>query len=215
MPLLRRRLNRVPARPLPGDFLDWQVALRLHTMEERHGEPHAGVAPLVVARRPGVGPGVLAHSVICGILPRPELLEEKTKEFRQLYEAHIADGARAVYDRGIEYFLAYYRHAEDFDPESVTTLLADDAPLVEALRADPVCALVFYVFDLEDRSELGRLRCQQINARAEVLRDGPVYDNVWWHNTLFHGMADGAAVVHFHHQSTYDTRFGGMRPVVP
>jgi hypothetical protein len=195
---------------MPRELLEWQVALRLHTMEVRNGAPHAGVAPLVTVRRAGVGPGVVSHSVICGLLPHPHVLEERTKAFRELYEGGIEDGARAVYDRGIEYLLGYYTSADDFDPESITTLLSEDLPLVEALRVEPRCALVFYVFDLEDRSEIGRLRCVQVNAHAEVLREGPVYDNVWWHNTLFHGMADDHVVIHFRHERSFDTRFGRL-----
>jgi len=84
---------------------------------------------------------------------------------------------------------------------------------VDALRASPDCALVFYVFDLQDRSEIGRLRCLQIDARAEVLDRGPVYDNVWWHNTLFHGPADESVVIHFRCRESHDTRFGALEAI--
>ena len=124
-----------PGKPLPPEFLDWQVKLRLWTMEQQHGAPHAGVAPLVVVRAPGVGPGTTAHSIICGILPRQDLLEQKTKEFRELYESGVAEGARAVYDRGIEYLKGYYSSSDLFDKASVTTLLAKDSPLTPAVSA--------------------------------------------------------------------------------
>jgi hypothetical protein len=201
------------SRPLPREFLEWQVLLRRHTMEVRNGAPHAGVAPLVTVRRPGPGPGFVSSSVICGLLPHPRLLEAKTREFRALYESSIAEGARVVYDRGIRYLLDYYRSADDFDPESITTLLPKKSALVDALRAEPRCGLVFYVFDLSDRSEVGRFRCLHLDAHAEVLESGPVYDNVWWHNTLFHGAADDHVVIHFRHQATFDTRFGALEPV--
>lgn len=199
-------------KPMPRELLEWQVALRRHTMEVRHGAPHAGAAPLVTVRRPD-GAGFASSSVICGLLPHPRLLEAKTREFRALYESGIAEGARAVYDRGIQYLQGYYRSADDFDPESITTMLPRKAALVEALRAEPRCALVFYVFDLTDRSEVGRLRCLQLDGSAEVLTSGPVYDNVWWHNALFHGSADEQVVVHFRHEATFDTRFGAIEPV--
>lgn len=199
------------SKPLPPEFLDWQVALRHHTMTDRNGSPHMGVAPLLTVRRPGLPVGALSHSIICGLLPREDRLEEKTKEFRALYEDGIAEGARTVYDRGIAYLLDYYRSSDDFDPTTLTTLLPGDLPAVDALRADRRCALLFYVFDLEDRSELGRLRCLQINAHAEVLGEGPVFENVWWHNALFHGMADDHVVLRFLHESSYDTRFGAMQ----
>jgi hypothetical protein len=211
--VIRSRAART--RPLPRAFLDWQVALRLHTMRERHGEPHVGVAPLVAVKRAGMNAGVAVHSVICGLLPRPELLEKKTLELRELYETGIAEGARAVYDRGIAYLHRYYESSEAFDAESITTLLHRDTPVVQALRAQPSCALVFYVFDLADKSELGRFRCLQIDAEAEVLERGPVFDNVWWHNTLFHGKADESVVVHFRHVATWDTRFGALQALVP
>jgi len=202
--------RRAPGRPLPKEFLDWQVALRHHTMVERNGSPHVGVAPLLTVRHPGHPTGTASHSIICGLLPRADLLEPKTVEFRALYEGSIAEGARRVYDRGIEYLLGYYVSSDAFDPESITTLLPEDLPVVDALRADPRCALLFYVFDLDDKSDLGRLRCIQVNARAEVLRQGPVYDNVWWHNALFHGTESGCVVIRFVHQSSFDTRFGRM-----
>ena len=195
-------------QPLPPEFLEWQVALRLWTMEQQHGAPHVGVAPLVVVGAPGVGPGASVHSIICGLLPRADALAEKTKEFRELYEGGVGEGARAVYDRGIEYLKRYYAVADGFDRASVTTLLADDSPVVRALRAEPRCALVFYIFDLRERGELGKLRCLQLCCRAEVLADGPVFENVWWHNTLFHGKAEDHVVVHFRHEETWDTRFG-------
>jgi hypothetical protein len=198
------------AHPLPEGFLDWQVKLRLHTMEERHGAPHAGVAPLVTVRRPGAALGVTTHSVICGLLAEPGKLAERTKEFRSLYEGSIAAGARAVYDRGIAYMKHYYRDAAGFDAASITTLLAEQSPLVEALRAEPECALLFYVFDLTDRSEVGRFRCLQLDCSAEVVEDGPVYENVWWHNALFHGPVDDHVVIHFRHQRSWDTRFGAL-----
>jgi hypothetical protein len=202
--------RKTASRPLPEGFLDWQVKLRLHTMVERHGAPHAGVAPLVTTRRPGAALGVAAHSIICGLLAAPAKLAERTKEFRSLYEGSIAAGARAVYDRGIAYMKEYYRAADGFDPASITTLLAKDAPLVEALRAEPECALVFYVFDLTDRSEIGRFRCLQLDCTAEVLEDGPVYENVWWHNALFHGLVDDHVVIHFRHQRSWETCFGAL-----
>lgn len=198
---------------MPRELLEWQVALRRHTMEARHGAPHAGVAPLVIVRRPGSGSGVVSSSVVCGLLPHPDQLGRKTREFRELYESGIAEGARAVYDRGIRYLLDYYRSADDFDPESITTLLPRKAALVEALRADPRCALVFYVFDLTDRSEVGRLRCLHLDTHCEVLESGPVYDNVVWHNALFHGASDDQVVLHFRHEATFDTRFGAIEPV--
>ncbi len=81
---------------------------------------------------------------------------------------------------------------------------------MDALRADPRCALVFHVFDLQDKSEVGKLRCIHIDAEADVLEKGPVYDNVWWHNALFHGPVDGCVVIRFRHKKSYDTRFGRM-----
>jgi hypothetical protein len=200
-------------RPLPADFLEWQVALRRWTMLETHGAPHAGVAPLVIARQPGLALGVSAHSIICGLLPRAERLESKTREFRDLYEEGVGDGARAVYDRGVAYLKDYYRDAADFDPAAVTTLLHRKLPVVDALRAESSCALVFYVFALAERSEVGRFRCLHVDATAEVLESGPVHDNVWWHNTLFHGPADEHVVVHFRHRGTWDTRFGALDEV--
>jgi len=205
-----RTRSRTRARPLPRAFLEWQVALRRHTVTERGGAPHAGVAPLVTARHPGLGMGVVSHSIICGLLPAPDRLEETTKAFRELYESGIADGARAVHDRGLAYLRDYYGAVEAFDAESLTTLLPEKLPLVDALRADPRCALVFHVFDLQDRTEIGRLRCLQIDAVAEVLREGPVRDNVWWHNTLFHGPADESVVIHFRSTGARDTRFGAL-----
>lgn len=201
------------ATPMPGQFLEWQVALRLHTMRERNGAPHAGVAPLVTVRRPGSGLGVTTHSIICGLLPAPDLLDAKTEEFRRLYEETIPQGARDTYDRGIEYLDGYYQDAGAFDPTSITTLLSEDSPLTDALRAEPRSALTFYVFDLADKSDIGRFRCQQMDCHAEIHRSGPVYDNVWWHNTLFHGKAENQVVVRFLHQRTWDTAFGKLEPV--
>lgn len=200
-------------RALPREFLDWQVALRRHTMDERYGAPHAGVAPLLTVRRPGGALGVTTHSIICGILPAPERLEEKTREFRQLYEAAAPAGAKETYDRGIEYLRGYYRDAADFDSTSITTLLPEDGAVVAALRAEPRCSLVFYVFDLDDKTDVGRFRCLQVDCVAEVLGEGPVYDNVWWHNTLFHGKAEEHVVIRFVHQRTWDTRFGMLEEV--
>jgi hypothetical protein len=211
--MIKRYRPRV--KPLPREFLEWQVALRRHTMLERQGAPHAGVAPLVTVRRPGPGIGVASHAVICGVLPREELLEEKTKAFRRMYEEGIAAGARAVYDRGIEYLRDYYAKIDDFDPASLTTLLASDLPVVDALRADPRCALLFYVFELEDQSELHRFRCLQIEAVAEVLREGAIYENVWWHNALFHGTTDGCVAIRFSHLGAADTSFGRWEELAP
>ena len=201
-------------RPLPQAFLEWQVALRKRTMLEDNGAPHAGVAPLVVVRQPGLALGVSAHSIICGLLPRQDMLAAKTAEFRELYESGIGEGARVVYDRGIEYLKPYYEDADDFDPHSVTTLLPRKLPLVDALRAESRCALLFYVFDLMDRSEEGRFRSLHLDCEAAVLDGGEVYDNVWWHNTLFHGPADEHVVVHFRHRRSWDTRFGAFDEVV-
>ena len=63
-------------------------------------------------------------------------------------------------------------------PCTITSLLPRDTPAVHALRADDRCALLFYVFDLDDRSEEGRFRCLQVNCRAEVHEDGPLFENV-------------------------------------
>jgi hypothetical protein len=198
------------ARPLPSDFLDWQVALRRWTAEVRNGSPHVGVAPLLIVRRSRGAPGVTAHSIICGLLPREEELDTKTRQFRELYDTGHPDGARAIYDLGIEYLKGYYESAADFDPLSVTTLLPEDAPVVVALRADPRCALVFHVFELEDTSEVSRLRCLQLNCSAEIHDSGSVYENVLWHNALFHGLVNEHVVLRFRHHQTFDTRFGGL-----
>ena len=207
------RRNEARVQPLPAEFLAWQVALRKYTMDTRHGSPHAGVAPLVIARRPGTTLEVASHSIICGLLPRADRIAGKTEEWRKLYESGIGEGARAVYDRGIEQMRSAYASTEDFDPESLTTLLPAKLPLANALRGDSRCALVFYVFDLVDRSEIGKLRCLHLDATAEVLTSGPVFDNVYWHNTLFHGPVDDHVVVHFRHLATWDTRFGALDPV--
>ncbi len=202
-----------PGSPMPRELLEWQIAVRRFTMDERNGAPHAGVAPLVTVRQPGSVLGVVSHSIICGVLPSAALLLDSTKEFRSLYESRIVDGARDVYDAGVDYLKRYYARVDDFDACSITTLLSSELPVVDALRAEPRCALVFYVFDLSDRSEVGRLRCLQMDAIAEVLEEGPVYDNVWWHNTLFHGPADASVVVQFRHVDSWDTRFGRLERV--
>ncbi len=205
---------RVPTTtPLSPEFLRWQVLLRNHTMQERNGAPHAGVAPLLSVRRAGAKPAVSTHSIIVGILPAAEQLERKTEEFRTLYEEEIGHGSRALYDRGIEYLKTYYRDASSFDPHSITTMLSTESPALVGLEADPQCSLIFYVFDLDEKAEWGRFRCLQLDCTAVVHRRGPVYDNVWWHNALFHGKEDGMAVVQFLHRRTYDTRFGRLELV--
>jgi hypothetical protein len=204
------RSTTVGGLPLPAEFLDWQVKLRAWTAQDRKGVPHVGVAPLVLVKQPGIEPGATAHSVVCGLLPRTDLLETKTKEFRSLYESASGEGSQVLYDRGLAYLRRYYASTDDFDPSSLTTLLAEDAPLVKALRAAPECALLFHVFDVGTDAPGGAMRTQQICCRAEVLSSGPVYENVWWHNALFHGFADGVVVVHFHHQRSLDTRFGQL-----
>jgi hypothetical protein len=201
------------AVPMPEEILAWQVELRRHTMQERAGKPHVGVAPVLTVRTPGIGAGHSAHSIICGLLPAEPILARKTEEFRRLYEEYTARGARAVYDAGLAYLEKYYERPEDFDATSITTLLGKDSPALTALGAAPDCSLLFYVFDLEDRSRIGRLRCVQLHCRAEVHRDGPVFDNVWWHNTLFHGPADDQVVVRFRHQVSYETGFGRLERV--
>ena len=199
------------ATPLPKEFLNWQVALRLFTMTDRNGAPHIGVVPTVTVKRPGAHLGVIQHSIVCGLLPHPRLLESKTSEFKALYEEHIEEGARAVYDAGIEYLLDYYESSDDFDPGTITSLVPEDCALVDALEAEPKCTLSFNVFATEDPLTIGAPRCQQLDCEVEILSDGPIYDNVWWHNTLFHGMADEHVVLRFKHQRSWDTRFGGIQ----
>ncbi|MFO0688340.1 MAG: hypothetical protein U0900_06505 [Myxococcota bacterium] len=201
---------KTAAKPMPKEFLSWQIALRHHTMTARNGAPHVGVVPIVCVRRPGAHLGVVMHNVVCGLLPNERLLDAKTREFRALYEGHIAKGARAVYDAGIEYLLDYYGSSDAFDAGSLTSLLPEDGPLVEALRAERRCSLVFNVFDTDAPDRLGHPRCHQLDCFADVLEEGPVYENVWWHNTLFHGKADGHVVIHFKHDRSFDTRFGGL-----
>lgn len=209
--LMRKMLSG--GRPLPTEFLEWQVKLRAWTMVHQHGSPHAGVAPLLAVANPGIGLGVTMHSIICGLLPHESQLARKTAEFRGLYENNAGQGARAIYDAGIEYLKGYYQSAADFDPSSITSLLHADAPVVQALRANPVCSLLFYVFDLDDRTEEGRMRCLQVNGRAELHASGPLYENVWWHNAVFHGKLDDQVMVRVIHTATYDTRFGGLDAV--
>ncbi len=199
-----------PDHPLPAEFMEWQVKLRAWTMVQRHGSPHAGVAPLVAVTQPGVGPGVSMHSIICGLLPHPSQLAEKTRQFRALYEDKAERGARGIYDAGIDYLKGYYTTAADFDATAITSLLHRDAIAVRALRADPVCALLFYVFDLDDRTEEGRFRCLQVDCRAELHESGPLFDNVWWHNAVFHGKLDDQVMIRFVHMRTWDTKFGGL-----
>ncbi len=199
--------------PLPGELLDWQVRLRAYTVEKRKGAPHVGVAPLVLVKQPGVAPGATAHSIVCGMLPRADLLASKTQEFRTLYETAHPEGSKVLYDRGLAYLRGYYAMTEDFDPSSLTTLVGEESPLVKALRAAPDCALVFHVFDIGSPAPGAAMRTQQLCCRAEVLKEGPVYENVWWHNALFHGFADDAVVIRFHHQRSLDTQFGRLEPI--
>ena len=170
-----------------------------------------GVVPTVIAQHPGLSLGVVSHSIVCGLLPNQRILDSKTAEFRSLYEQHSGNGAKKLYDAGIEYLLDYYDSSSAFDPSSMTSLLPSDSDLVKALRAEPSCSLVFNVFDPNEPPEIGAPRCTQLEAVADVLSDGPVYDNVWWHNTLFHGPADEHVVLHFRHQRSWDTRFGGLQ----
>lgn len=198
------------AKPMPKEFLSWQVALRHHTMHERNGAPHVGVVPVVCVKRPGAHLGVVMHNVVCGLLPAERLLEARTREFREIYERHIREGARAVYDAGIQYLLDYYASNDAFDAGSITSMVPAEGPLVDALRADPRCSLVFNVFDTDAENRLGNPRCQQLDCFVDVLESGAVFENVWWHNTLFHGKADGHVVLHFKHDRSFDTRFGGF-----
>lgn len=207
------RVSSGPASEMPAEIMEWQVRLRRWTMEQRDGAPHAGVAPLLVVRHPGVGPGVAVHGIICGLLPHPDVLAAKTREFRAIYEEERAQGTRAIYDRGIVYLRDYYRSADGFDRRSVTTLLPAAAPAVAALRLDTSCALVFYVFELAATAEETRYRCVQMSCRAELHESGPVYENVWWHNTLFHGMVDDHVVVRFRHERSDATGWGAFKPI--
>ena len=109
--------------------------------------------------------------------------------------------------------MAYCLNASGVHWDEDTPLLPVKTPLVDALNAEPRCALLFHVFDPQDKTQVGGMRCQQIDAQAEVLEKGPVYDNVWWHNSLFHGPADGCAVIRFRHERSWDTRFGGFEPL--
>jgi hypothetical protein len=211
---MKLRPFREPSQPMPAEFLDWQVRLRRHTALERGGAPHVGVAPLLTVRRPTMALGVVSHSIICGILPEAGSLERKTAEFRELYERASREGARAIYDSGLEYLKSYYDQPASFDPASISTLLSEESPAVQSLRAEPRCSLLFYVFQLERQTEIERFRCLQLDCRAEILRDGPVYENVWWHNALFHGKVEKSVVIRFHHQKSYDTRFGQLDAVV-
>jgi hypothetical protein len=81
---------------------------------------------------------------------------------------------------------------------------------VEALRAEPACSLLFYVFDLRDRSEIGSFRCWQLDCRAELHERGEVFDNVYWHNALFHGLEEERVVVQFVHERAWNTQFGSF-----
>jgi hypothetical protein len=85
--------------------------------------------------------------------------------------------------------------------------------VVQALKARAECSLLFYVFDLENRDGPGGMRCTQLNTRAELHTAGPVYDNVFWHNALFHGPVDGQTVVRFRNLSAFDTGFGRLEPL--
>lgn len=212
--MLKLQKPREGARPLPAEFLEWQVRLRHHTAHQRGGAPHVGVAPLLTVRRPATVLGVATHSIICGILPAADRLEAKTAEFRETYERSIRNGARAAYDAGIEMLKEYYADAEAFDPFSLSTLVNEDSAVVHSLRAESRCSLMFYVFNLDRQADLERFRCLQIDVRADVLRGGPIYENVWWHNTLFHGKAENSVVVHFRHEQTIDTAWGGFHLVV-
>jgi hypothetical protein len=203
-------LRRFADRPLPPDLLEWQVRLRRWTMRTRNGTPHPGVAPLLCVAQPGLGPGVAMHGIICGLLPAAHRLSASTEAFRALYERHVAQGARAIYDAAIALLAGAYESVADYDPSSLTSLLPEASAAVRALRAERRCALLFYVFDLDDRTEEGRFRCLQVNCRAELHDAGPLYDNVWWHNALFHGKVDGHLMVHFRHESSFDTRFGAL-----
>lgn len=206
-------LLRSKPRVLPAEFLDWQVRLRRWTVQEKEGAPHVGVAPLLVVRRRGVGPGTTAHSIVCGLLPANGRLTARTQEMRELYERHRTDGARAIYDAGLDYLRGYYANAEDFDSTSITTILPSDAPAVDALGLQPRCALVFHVFDVTGDGVEGGVRCMQLNCTAEILHSGPVYENVWWHNALFHGSVSDHVVIRFAHRESLDTRFGGLTRV--
>lgn len=205
----------LPIQPLPTSFLQWQVSLRLRTMLEEGGAPHAGVAPLLTVRAPQAPVGSITYSIICGVLPAPDALAAKTAEFKALYDENIEQGARHVYDRGLEYLKSYYQQPlSAFDPDTITTLMNEDSPLVAALEKDPRASLTFYVFNLRSREELDKLRCHHLECQVEIHKNGPVYDNVWWHNTLFHGKADNMVVLRCRHLRSYDTRFGRREEIV-
>jgi hypothetical protein len=123
--------------------------------------------------------------------------------------ARVADRV-ALLHRGRLYACA---GPEAFYPTSITTLLDEQCPVVLALAADSRAALTFHVFDVVERGEIGRLRCTHLECVAEPHREGPVRDNVWWHNTLFHGPLEDAVVVRFRHLRTFDTRFGRLEPL--
>lgn len=194
--------------PLPAGFLSWQVELCAWTVRERMGVPHAGVAPLVLVDRRDTEPRVSAHSVVCNLLQNERHLEPTTLAFREIYERHINDGSRAVLDAGLVYLEHYYGAPDRFDQDSLTTLVPARSVLATGLRAAPECALVFHVFDLDSRAPGVPVRCQQLFCTSELHVDGPVYENAWRHNALFHGLVDDHVVVRFRHRHSFEGHFG-------
>ena len=196
------------------------MALRAHTMAERNGAPHVGVAPLVTVRQVGSPLGVSTHSIICGVLPRPDLLAAKTAEFRELYESTKGRGSRATYDAGIEYLKGYYVSPDLFDPDSITTLVRMDSPLAVALAADP--ALPPAVLRLQ--SWPGRIRgARPTTSTASVAWSStaaPSCTRAARCTTTCGGTTPSSTArttaawsLRFRHLATFDTRFGRLEAV--
>ncbi|MEW6273039.1 MAG: hypothetical protein AB1689_27490 [Thermodesulfobacteriota bacterium] len=64
---------------------------------------------------------------------------------------------------------------------------------------------------MDHGSEMGRLRCQQLDSRAELHESGRCTRACRGTTRSFHGKAvEDRFVVRFRHQASYDTFFGGL-----
>ena len=183
--------------PLPKEFLDWQVApASLHTMTraQRRAAHRGGADRRDRAASVAWASVWSSHSVVCGLLPHPRLLDGKTHEFERALRGRtsttVPEGRLRRRHRVPARLLRL--GTDDFDPGHHHHACSPKNCAIWSTRCAPTrsCSARLQRIQrgLDPDSTLAACAARRSTATVRrSTRTAPVYDNVWWHNTLFHG----------------------------
>lgn len=141
----------IPLRPLPESFIHWQCSARIKSLERMlEGVGPGGFGPHlpVMTTRGSYHPFPVSSAAKgVGLLPREDLLEERTSAFEKMIEEGMAGDWEATLPERLKALMEFYSSEDELDLYKLGSLEIYGKRTYENIQQDPRASLLYV--DLE------------------------------------------------------------------